>query len=271
MLAEPVGIDKFRGFIKVSRTGSITKLNEQQETLLENLTSQARPGKPRQGFRPRFGKITRFIGRLENDDSIMPSPFDSDTTGELREALASINGPSDDGYANALVRAGIKPSAREICALDIEAADEDVVLAILGYAFHGEGSPSDDLKLLAEEGVIDSCLYRLAEIDQDDLRERRLPKLIIDLAEQVLTLLEGVPEGEESSVDCYVALACDNDGDKDVFRGQIIDLDELFDIDFYVWRHAADHGLRLDNSEYADMMLGLPFSVPFRVYHTETR
>ena len=271
MLAEPIGIDKFRDFIKVSRTGSITKLDNQQETLLESLASLARPREPRQGFRPRFGKITRFAGRLENDEPTRSLLIDPRVMGELRDALESIIVPSDEGCTEPLVRAGIKPSAQEICELDVETADEDVVLAILGYALCGDEPPSDDLKLLTEEGVIDSCLYRLAEIDEDDLRERRLSKLITDLAEHVLTLLEGVPEGAEGSIDRYVALACDTDGGKDVFRGQIIDLNELFDIDFYIWRHAADHGLRLDNSEYADMMLGLPFSVPFRVYHSKTR
>lgn len=271
LLADPVSIDKFRDFIKVSRTGSITRLDERQESLLEGLTSQAGPGEPRQGFRPRFGKVTRFAGMFGSDESVGSASIDPDAMREIRDALVSILGPSDDGYTEALVRAGVKPSSREICELDVEAESEEVVLAILGHAFCGEEPPSDDFRMLAEEGVIDSCLYRLMEIDEGDLRERGLPKLITDLAEQVLTLLEGVPEGEEAIIGHYVTLACDNNGGEDSFRGHVIGIDELFDVDFYVWRHAADHGLRLDGSEYADMLLGLPFSVPFRVYQMPAR
>lgn len=50
LLDKLVSIDESRSFIKVSRTGSITKLDKNQEDALEELVSGAGLGDPRQGF-----------------------------------------------------------------------------------------------------------------------------------------------------------------------------------------------------------------------------
>ena len=123
---------------------------------------------------------------------------------------------------------------------------------------------------LAASGLLDFCLRRLAAEDRDILRENQVPEALIHLAENVLQLLAGMPDGKEITVDRCVAAACILDSVEaktNEFEGMTIDVSELLDVDFLVYRHAPEYGIWMDYSEHENELVGLPFVVPFRVRH----
>lgn len=100
------------------------------------------------------------------------------------------------------------------------------------------------------------------EIEEANRREAEMPQHVVDVAEALLELLEELPEGEDARTSAYVEPACARLGvtEEPTF-------DELFGVDFIVRRRAAAHGLELDGSAYAGMVMGLPFNIPYVVRH----
>ena len=274
LLGQPIPYDDFRDFITVNSTGSITKLTGEQEEALETLIAQAEPGEPKQGLKLVYGAITRFAGALGPNPGMWGeggTTFEpSEVTLAFAQAFRENRQFRLEGYERMFQDVGLDLANTIPTPEDLAGAPVVVYQGILTYAVDALESNPVRYGALAKSGLLDGCLYQLEAEDQRILREERMPEALIHLAEGVLRLLADMPEGKELTIDRCVAATCILDSAEaktNEFEGMAIDVPELMDVDFLVYRHAPEFGIWLDYSEHAGQALGLPFVIPFRVRH----
>ena len=218
----PITSDVWKAFVKVSRTGSVTRLDEGQAAQIEELAYGENPQVVRYEHRNApvdspnpYAVITRFAGTLVQDPGVIeridpPDPDDepvfryqmSDTVRDFDRAFFD-SGLIDRDYEGTLEKAAVWTQDTDIASLDVSAMDAPILLAVLTACvcdnFLSEGSLFDT----AASGLIDRCLFRLAEIDgshagplparQDSSEvgvQRRLPIAIIGLSHHARRLLQ---------------------------------------------------------------------------------
>ena len=179
----PIPPEEWKPFIKISRTGSITELNQEQATTLESIAFSRNPNTsapihsvlPENSIHP-CETILPFAGLLALDPGTL-TPLDVDEYGEQRyhyemsglmrdfESEFFGSGLLDPRYPDTLHESSVYSAEAGIDAIDVAKQDASLVLAILSACvcqnYHDEGFLYD----VASNGFLDRCLRRLAEID----------------------------------------------------------------------------------------------------------
>lgn len=91
---------------------------------------------------------------------------------------------------------------------------------------------------------------------------------IDDIIAAAVSHLRSLPDGTEISTSEALAAACgfNFDPEGECLVGDVqIDFKGMFELDQDIRKAARKAGLALDDSAYADMVLGLPFNIPYIV------
>lgn len=177
----PIIRDEYIDFIKVSRTGSITKLDEQQMTTLLQLAKVKNNNLIMPEFRwgltndpTAYNAITRYAGRLARDPGMMHC-VDSTPGQELwRYQMSDVmqefdqtffdSGLLDPDYDKSLEDSGAWTLDTDIRNLDVSHLEAPIILSILTAAACDNWYQEGNLLFVAQSGLLDRCLKRLEEI-----------------------------------------------------------------------------------------------------------
>lgn len=199
-LHNPVAPEQWKPVFKVSRTGSITKLSDEESASLEALARSMN----------RHVRVPTF--RNEPEDPVHPYAVVADYAGllALEPGRMVFDGTSDDGepryryemstlvrnfereffgsgllvpgYETVVRGSGAWPEGVSPESVDVSDLDAHTVLAVMSVAVCEEQVEEGLLYRAVASGLMDRCLYRLMQIDDPD---ELLPLIVRSLAERI--------------------------------------------------------------------------------------
>lgn len=230
-----------------------------------------------------YESITVYAGQLEKDPGTM-SKVVTDGNKVVNpphyipsEAMAGFewafynNEICDRNYVESLRRAGIDLGSTDASTLDVDSMDAPLVLAILTLCIRSERFCEGSLLSAAKSGLLDRCLYRLAEIDEYESAYAELPERTKAVASALVDVLDTLDDGLELTTgELATSLSLEkpdfvDDEVAEALREIMISSNGMFDLDFAIRHEARSRSIVLDSSAYEDMVVGLPFNIPYTV------
>lgn len=230
-----------------------------------------------------YESITVYAGQLEKDPGVMsevvmdgsrvvspPHYLPSEAMTGFKWAF--YNDELDDrNYVESLRRAGIDLGSTDASTLDVDSMDAPLVLAILTLCVRSERFCEGSLLSAAKSGLLDRCLYRLAEIDEYESAYAELPERTKAVASALVDVLDTLDDGLELTTgELATSLSLEkpdfvDDEVAEALREIMISSNGMFDLDFAIRHETRSRSITLDSSAYEDMVVGLPFNIPYTV------
>ena len=234
----------------------------------------------------KYEKITEYAGKLaknpghwtkqKEEDGVIHLPMflPSKQMQSFLDEFYSRDWLEGEDYLTILDEAGIVPSETRVSDLDFDSMDARLTLAVLTKAIRVDRFCEGALERAAKSGLLDSCLWRLVEIDVEDDHEARLSDEVVCLADEVLSAMVELPEGTELTVlgaieltRAYQGVSKRGDETYFLYEGLTLSRFDSWELRFALGRRAERYGLFLDSSKWDNMVIGTPEVISFQVKH----
>lgn len=198
VLNVPIEPEVWKPVFKVSRTGSITKLSDDQAAALEELVSEKNPYAKIAPFRSEpidDGQLweiaAKYAGILALDPGSMVPVGTNDggqTIFHYRKSVLAEDfdreffgsGLIDIDYSDTVQAKGVWPEGTSPESIDVSGLDVPAIVALISAAVCGDYTDDGLLYAFLASGVMDRCLFRLAELEDPNMAELLLVRHLVE-------------------------------------------------------------------------------------------